>query len=475
MGDRVAVLKDGILQQVDTPRNMYDAPEERLRRRLHRLARDEPARGRRRGQRHALRRRRPPDAARDRGRGRQGRAQADRRRPAGGHGHRGRGQGPQDDGQPRRGARRRRLRLRRGRGRRQAPTTSSPASTAAGRRRRARRSTSRPSRVTCTCSRRSRASACRPEVAAWPRPTARPGRVDVMALQILAAPGDPALLDLPWQTPLERVADRPARRATTWHLPPRGALRAPRRVGLRRQGGGRDPRPPRVRPAAPARAAGRALRRGGRRRARPRRHGRAAARPGAGHPAPAVLAALPRAVLPDAAPRHGRPADRRAVGAAGAAAQRPASTGATARLSNTLFRRDAGSFAAYLVDAETGELHTTLSAGQREYDLDLARTNIAGELLDLEAGGLLHPSIDPVDIADAGRRPLQRACGTSSPSTDVFDAARALPRRPAGPPAQRPRLRRRRALVRHRRRRPTRASSIPRSSTPVTTAAGCCA
>ena len=25
-----------------------------------------------------------------------------------------------------------------------------------------------------------------------------------MALQILAAPGDPALLDLPWQTPLER-------------------------------------------------------------------------------------------------------------------------------------------------------------------------------------------------------------------------------------------------------------------------------
>ena len=26
MGDRVAVLKDGILQQVDTPRNLYDAP-----------------------------------------------------------------------------------------------------------------------------------------------------------------------------------------------------------------------------------------------------------------------------------------------------------------------------------------------------------------------------------------------------------------------------------------------------------------
>ena len=27
MGDRVAVLKDGLLQQVDTPRNMYDNPK----------------------------------------------------------------------------------------------------------------------------------------------------------------------------------------------------------------------------------------------------------------------------------------------------------------------------------------------------------------------------------------------------------------------------------------------------------------
>jgi hypothetical protein len=68
--------------------------------------------------------------------------------------------------------------------------------------------------------------------------------------------------------------------------------------------------------------------------------------------------------------------------------------------SNTLFRRDAGAFAAYLVDAETGDLHPTLSAGQRSYDLDLARTNIAGELLDLEAGGLLHESIDPVATSD---------------------------------------------------------------------------
>ncbi|OON80164.1 DUF4032 domain-containing protein [Streptomyces tsukubensis] len=68
-------------------------------------------------------------------------------------------------------------------------------------------------------------------------------------------------------------------------------------------------------------------------------------------------------------------------------------------LSNTLFRRDAGAFAAYLVDAETGEVQTTLSRGQREYDIDLARVNIAGELLDLEASGALHPSVDPIEFA----------------------------------------------------------------------------
>jgi hypothetical protein len=57
-------------------------------------------------------------------------------------------------------------------------------------------------------------------------------------------------------------------------------------------------------------------------------------------------------------------------------------------LSNTLFRRDAGRFAAYLVDAETGQLYESrLSNGQRENDLEIARVNIAGELMDLLASG----------------------------------------------------------------------------------------
>jgi Domain of unknown function (DUF4032)/Lipopolysaccharide kinase (Kdo/WaaP) family len=54
-------------------------------------------------------------------------------------------------------------------------------------------------------------------------------------------------------------------------------------------------------------------------------------------------------------------------------------------LSNALFRRDAGALSAYLVDAETSELHDTLSDGQRSHDLDIAEENLAGELFDLAA------------------------------------------------------------------------------------------
>jgi hypothetical protein len=70
-------------------------------------------------------------------------------------------------------------------------------------------------------------------------------------------------------------------------------------------------------------------------------------------------------------------------------------------LSNTLFRRDAGSLAAYLVDAETGEMHAQLTNGQRMHDLSIATENIAGELMDLQAGGYLSSDADPVEMAIA--------------------------------------------------------------------------
>jgi len=69
-------------------------------------------------------------------------------------------------------------------------------------------------------------------------------------------------------------------------------------------------------------------------------------------------------------------------------------------LSNTLFRLDAGAFQAIFLDAETTERHASLSAGQRAYDLELAFERIGGELLDLQAAGLLPPDLEPLEVAE---------------------------------------------------------------------------
>ena len=54
-------------------------------------------------------------------------------------------------------------------------------------------------------------------------------------------------------------------------------------------------------------------------------------------------------------------------------------------LANTLFRRDGDRIQAYLVDAETSEVHPSLSDGQREYDLEILVENVAFGLADLAA------------------------------------------------------------------------------------------
>ncbi|HEX2048753.1 MAG TPA: DUF4032 domain-containing protein [Acidimicrobiales bacterium] len=69
-------------------------------------------------------------------------------------------------------------------------------------------------------------------------------------------------------------------------------------------------------------------------------------------------------------------------------------------LSNLLFRRDAGALMAYLVDAETAEHRRPLPEGMRQADLDLARENVAGGLLDLESQGRLSPDVDVFELAD---------------------------------------------------------------------------
>ncbi len=68
-------------------------------------------------------------------------------------------------------------------------------------------------------------------------------------------------------------------------------------------------------------------------------------------------------------------------------------------LSNTLFRRDADALSAYIIDVETAEWHPVLSTGQRALDLQIATENIAGDLTDLQVGGMLAAGIDPIDTA----------------------------------------------------------------------------
>ena len=53
MGDRVAVMRKGELQQVAAPQELYDRPAQPLRRRLHRQPGDEPGRGDARARRTA--------------------------------------------------------------------------------------------------------------------------------------------------------------------------------------------------------------------------------------------------------------------------------------------------------------------------------------------------------------------------------------------------------------------------------------
>lgn len=70
-------------------------------------------------------------------------------------------------------------------------------------------------------------------------------------------------------------------------------------------------------------------------------------------------------------------------------------------LSNVLFRRSAGEFAAYLVDAETGEFPTEMSDRMREHDVNVGCENVFAELLDVQASQInaeLSEHISPAEV-----------------------------------------------------------------------------
>jgi hypothetical protein len=73
-------------------------------------------------------------------------------------------------------------------------------------------------------------------------------------------------------------------------------------------------------------------------------------------------------------------------------------------LSNTLFRRDAGVLQAYMVDAETTELHEELPPSLRHTDLKMMEENITGELADLAASRALPSSLPVFETAKSIRK-----------------------------------------------------------------------
>lgn len=77
-------------------------------------------------------------------------------------------------------------------------------------------------------------------------------------------------------------------------------------------------------------------------------------------------------------------------------------------LSNVLFRRDAGELQAYAVDAETSELHTRLSDGQRQLDLMIMEENVTGGLADLAAMAELPKTLDVYETAPNIRKRYER-------------------------------------------------------------------
>ena len=65
--------------------------------------------------------------------------------------------------------------------------------------------------------------------------------------------------------------------------------------------------------------------------------------------------------------------------------------------------------------------------------------------MDLQAGELLPPDVDPLEIGEELQRRYERAVGRADQGGDAAPAGAAVPDRQAAAPAQRPRLRRRRA------------------------------
>ena len=88
-------------------------------------------------------------------------------------------------------------------------------------------------------------------------------------------------------------------------------------------------------------------------------------------------------------------------------------------LANILFKRDGQVLQAHLVDAETAEVHDSLTAGQRAHDLAILEENIGGGLMDLAVR--LEQSDEVIDqLLEEARRVTERYA-------DLWDTLHAQP------------------------------------------------
>ncbi len=109
-------------------------------------------------------------------------------------------------------------------------------------------------------------------------------------------------------------------------------------------------------------------------------------------------------------------------------------------LSNTLFRRDAGAFAAYLVDAETGELHPELTRGQRSTTWTWRGSTSAASCSTWRRPARCTLR-RPDRLRHGDLRPLRGAVEGADPHLGV-PGGQAPPHRAPYPPPERTRLRR---------------------------------
>ncbi|MEO7119207.1 MAG: DUF4032 domain-containing protein [Candidatus Limnocylindrales bacterium] len=91
-------------------------------------------------------------------------------------------------------------------------------------------------------------------------------------------------------------------------------------------------------------------------------------------------------------------------------------------LANTLFRRDGDKIQAYLVDAETSEIHPSLSDGQRTLDLDILVENVAHGLADLAISQHEDADLDEAIAAAEGVRARYLALWDELMATPDLDA-----------------------------------------------------